>query len=292
VCSSDLSGHEVIETIDGAAAWDALQRTNAAQMAILDWMMPEMDGLEIVRRVRALKTPQPLYIIMLTAKSEKEDIIAGLNAGADDYLAKPFDAGELRARVEVGRRIIEMQSALIQNQAILTYQATHDPLTGILNRRAIIEQLQKELSRTERYGDALAVGMCDIDNFKLVNDKYGHQTGDDVLCALSQIFTDYIRKYDSAGRIGGEEFLLIASMRGGLDCASIYGRLCSLVAESKLKTRSGELSVTISIGVYCDTVGNTTDDILTTADKALYQAKEQGRNRVVYATMPTSADGI
>jgi two-component system cell cycle response regulator len=286
------SGHEVIETVDGAAAWGAMQRPNAAHMAILDWMMPEMDGLEVVRRVRAMKFPQPPYIIMLTAKSEKEDIIAGLNAGADDYLAKPFDAGELRARVEVGRRMIEMQAALIENQAILAYQATHDPLTGILNRRAIIEQLQKEISRAERYGDGLTVGMCDIDYFKLINDKYGHQTGDDVLCALSQIFSDYIRKYDSVGRIGGEEFLLIASMRGGDDCASIYGRLCSLVAESKLKTRSAELSVSISIGVYCNTVGNTTDDILAIADKALYQAKEQGRNRVVYATKPASADGI
>ncbi len=277
-------GYEVVETVNGAAAWDAMQRTDAAQLAILDWMMPEMDGLEVVRRIRALNSPQPPYIIMLTAKGDKADIVDGLNAGADDYLTKPFDAGELRARVEVGRRLIEMQAALAKSRDILAYQATHDPLTGIFNRRAILEHLHRELARAERYGDGLAVGMCDIDHFKQVNDKYGHQTGDDVLCAIAQMLTDYLRKYDSVGRIGGEEFLLVTSMRGGLDCVSIYDRLCSLVAGSEIKTRSGVLAVTLSIGAYCDISGSVVDDILAAADEALYQAKRQGRNRVVYAT--------
>lgn len=278
------SGHEVIEAVNGAAAWAAMQRSNSAQLAILDWMMPEMDGLEVVRRIRALKSPLPPYIIMLTARGDKTDIIAGLNAGADDYLTKPFDAGELRARVDVGRRLIEMQAALAESRDVLAYQATHDPLTGILNRRAIIDHLHKELARAERYGDGLAIGMCDIDHFKLVNDRHGHQTGDDVLCAIAKIFSGYIRKYDAVGRVGGEEFLLVTSMRGGLDCASIYDRLCAIIADSKLETRTGVLSITVSIGVYCDVAGNSVDDILAAADAALYQAKEQGRNRVVYAT--------
>jgi two-component system, cell cycle response regulator len=278
------SGHDVIEAVDGAAALAAMQQHDAAQLAILDWMMPEMDGLEVVRRIRALTSPLPPYIIMLTARGDKTDIIAGLNAGADDYLTKPFDAGELRARVDVGRRLVEMQAALAESRDVLAYQATHDPLTGILNRRAIIEHLKIELARAERYGDGLAVGMCDIDHFKLVNDEHGHQTGDDVLCALAQIFSDYVRKYDSVGRIGGEEFLLVTSMRGGQECSSIYDRLCSVIADSKLETRSGVLSVTVSIGVYCDIAGNSVDDILGTADAALYKAKELGRNRVVYAT--------
>ena len=106
------SGHDVVETADGAAAWEALRQPGAPPLAILDWMMPEMDGLEVLRRVRALQSPQPPYVIMLTAKSEKADIIAGLAAGANDYLAKPFDSGELRARVDVGSRLIEMQAAL------------------------------------------------------------------------------------------------------------------------------------------------------------------------------------
>lgn len=284
------SGHEVIEAVDGISALTAMRRPNAAQLAILDWMMPGMDGVEVVRRIRALHFPSPPYLIMLTAKGEKADIISGLNAGADDYLTKPFDAGELRARVEVGRRLVEMQSALAESRDVLAYQATHDPLTGILNRRAIIDHLSKELARAERYGDGLAVGMCDIDHFKLVNDEHGHQTGDDVLCAIAQIFNSYMRKYDSVGRIGGEEFLLVTSMRVELDCSSIYERLRSIIAESKLETRSGALSITVSIGVYCDVAGESLDDILGAADSALYQAKAQGRNRVVCAKRKTEGE--
>ena len=172
-------GHEV-RPLNGAEAWQALQQPDAPALVILDWMMPEMDGPEVVRRVRALRNDRPPYILMLTAKGEKADIIAGLDAGANDYLAKPFDPGELRARVEVGRRMVEMQAALIDSRENLAHQATHDPLTGMLNRRAILDRLHEELARAGRNGDLLAVGMCDIDHFKQVNDTYGHQTGDDV----------------------------------------------------------------------------------------------------------------
>ena len=182
-------GHEVMATVNGAEAWEALQQPDAPVLVILDWMMPEMDGPEVVRRVRALQTDRPPYIIMLTTKGDKADIIAGLDAGANDYLAKPFDPGELRARIEVGRRMVEMQDALIESREILTHQATHDPLTGLPNRRAILDRLREELARTRRHDDMLAVGMFDIDHFKQVNDTYGHQTGDDVLCGLAQILT-------------------------------------------------------------------------------------------------------
>jgi len=126
-------GHEVVETARGTDAWKILQNSDAPRLAVLDWMMPDMDGLEVVRQVRSLKTDRPPYLILLTARGEKSDIIVGLEAGADDYLAKPFDAGELRARVEVGRRMIEIQDALIQSREILAHQAAHDPLTGMLN---------------------------------------------------------------------------------------------------------------------------------------------------------------
>ena len=187
------SGHEVVETINGAEAWQALQRPDAPGLVILDWMMPEMDGPEVVCRVRALQNDRPPYIIMLTTRGEKADIIAGLDAGANDYLAKPFDLGELRARVEVGLRMVEMQDSLIKSRETMAYQATYDSLTGILNRRAILDQLHKELARTERLGGMLAVGMCDIDHFKDVNDTYGHQTGDEVLCGLVQILDNQLR---------------------------------------------------------------------------------------------------
>ena len=220
-------GHEVEATVNGAEAWQALQQPDAPALVILDWMMPEMDGPEVVRRVRALETDRPPYIMMLTTRGEKADIIAGLDAGANDYLAKPFDPGELRARVEVGRRMVEMQAALIASREALAHQATHDPLTGMLNRRAILERLRQELTRAGRNGDTWAVGMCDIDHFKQVNDTYGHQTGDEVLRGLARILNESLRPYDSVGRMGGEEFLVIAPIKASTDSACLFCRLCS-----------------------------------------------------------------
>lgn len=275
-------GHEAIATVDGADAWDVMQQPDAPRLAILDWMMPGMDGLEVCRRIRNLETEQPPYLIILTAKGEKTDIIAGLDAGANDYLAKPFDPGELCARIEVGRRMIEMQDALLQSREKLAYQATHDPLTGLLNRRAILDRLHEELSRAERHGDLLVVGMFDIDNFKQFNDTYGHQTGDDVLCGLAQLLSTSFREYDSVGRIGGEEFLVITPLKAKTDCSSIFNRICVLVTESKIPTRSGVLSVTVSIGVACASRENTVDEMLEKADAEMYRAKNEGRNCVAF----------
>ncbi len=274
-------GHEVTATVNGAEAWDVLQQPDAPALVILDWLMPEMDGPEVVRRVRALQTDRPPYLIMLTSKGEKADIIAGLDAGANDYLSKPFDPGELHARIAVGRRMVEMQDALIESRKILAHQATHDPLTGMLNRRAILDRLRKELARARRHGDVLAIGMFDIDHFKQVNDMYGHQTGDDVLCGLTQILKESIREYDSVGRMGGEEFLVITPMKAGTNWISAFGRLCAKIAESNITTRSGVLSITVSIGVAYAAAETTVDEILETADTAMYQAKNEGRNRVV-----------
>ena len=277
------SGHEVLETVNGMEALKAMRQPDAPRLAILDWMMPEMDGLEVVRQVRIMQVERSPYLIILTSRDEEENIIAGLDAGANDYLGKPFNPGELLARVEAGRRMIEMQDALVESRNTLAQQATHDPLTGILNRRGIFEHLQKELTRSGRHGDVLAVGMCDIDHFKQFNDTYGHQTGDDVLCALAQILREGVRDYDYVGRIGGEEFVVITPIKIGVDCASLFERLCRRVAASNIPTRSGMLSITISIGVACASLGKTTEEILADADTALYRAKELGRNRVVYA---------
>jgi diguanylate cyclase (GGDEF)-like protein len=273
-------GHEVVETTDGAAAWDKLRQPDAPLLIILDWMMPHIDGLELVRRVRAAETEQPPYILMLTTKKDKADIIAGLDAGANDYLTKPFDAGELRARVEVGRRMVELQRELVESRKILAHQSTHDPLTGVLNRRGVLERLREELSRAERYGDLLGIGMVDIDHFKQVNDTYGHQTGDDILGGLTVVLKESLREYDSVGRIGGEEFLLIAPLQSEKDCLPVFKHTCRKVAEKSIPSRSGALSVTISIGVVLAGGNDSVDEILAAADKALYRAKDKGRNQV------------
>ena len=274
-------GHVVTEAVNGVEALTKLQAPDAPHLVILDWMMPEMDGVEVLRRVRALETEYPPYLIMLTSKDGKADIVAGLDAGANDYLSKPFDAGELRARVEVGCRMVAMQAALIESRKALLYQATHDPMTGMLNRRAILEHLHKELVRVHRLGEALAIGMCDIDHFKQINDTYGHQTGDDVLRGLSLILNESLRPYDSVGRMGGEEFLVIAPMKTGTECTSLFDRLRLRVADHRIRTRSGDLSVTVSIGVVLAATASTVDAVLEASDVAMYQAKNGGRNCVV-----------
>ncbi len=277
-----MDGHEVLPVVDGAQALAALQQVNAPALAIVDWVMPKMDGPEVIRRVRALPTKRPPYIIMLTSKGDKADIIAGLDAGANDYLSKPFDRGELCARIKVGRRMIELQDALIESREIQAHLANHDALTGLPNRRAILDRLQEELGRAGRHGHVLSVSICDIDHFKQVNDEYGHQTGDDVLCGMAKLFLEAQRAYDAVGRLGGEEFLLINPMEKGQNWISSAQRLCAKIAQSKIPTRSGQLSVTVSIGAVCATADNTVDRVLEASDRALYRAKSQGRNQVAY----------
>ena len=276
-----IQGHEVIVAVDGAEAWAIMQQPDAPKLAIFDWVMPNLDGLQVCRLVRAMETEAPPYIIILTSKSEKVEIVAGLEAGADDYLGKPFDPGELRARVAVGLRMIGIQQALLDSREMMAHQATHDPLTGLMNRRAILDQLRKELSRASRTGDLLAVGMCDIDHFKKINDTYGHQAGDDVLYKFGEILSQSVRGYDAVGRLGGEEFLVIMQMKPGTQYQAVYANLCARVAASRMETRSGILSVTVSIGVACASRESTVDSLLEASDAAMYRAKQEGRNRVV-----------
>jgi diguanylate cyclase (GGDEF)-like protein len=206
-----------------------------------------------------------------------------LGAGANDYIAKPFDSEELQARVRVGQRMQELQSSLREARDALAHQATHDPLTGILNRRAILDRLSAELSRAKRENGKLSVGMCDIDHFKKINDTYGHQAGDEALIAFTRCIQGGLREYDCLGRYGGEEFLVIAPGAKGLNDKSLYERLCARVAETEIKTKSGPISITVSIGVARGTGQSTPDALIVASDEALYQAKTGGRNRVAYA---------
>src|SRR5664280_941167 len=174
------SGHDVVTVVDGDEAWEAMRQPDAPALAILDWMMPGLAGVEVCRLIRGRQSDQPPYLILLTSRGEKADIVAGLEAGADDYLAKPFDPGELRARVEVGRRMIDLQARLLETRDALSHEATHDPLTGALNRRAFGDALSRAISEERRHHRGLALGICDVDRFKAVNDTHGHQVGDAV----------------------------------------------------------------------------------------------------------------
>jgi len=264
------SGHDVVETADGTEAWEALQRVDAPRLVILDWVMPGMDGVEVCRKLRQLETDCPPYVIMLTGQADRKHVVEGLEAGADDYVAKPFERAELKARVDAGARIVSLQERLAN-------QATTDELTGLPNRRAGLEALGRELARSSREDLPLGVAILDVDHFKQVNDTHGHPAGDDVLRELAQRLNATLRPYDHLCRYGGEEFLLVSP--GATDSAP-WERLRAAVAGSPFPTRVGDLDVTVSIG---HTEGDGQSDpeaLIAAADRGLYRAKEAGRNRV------------
>ena len=277
-------GFDVVVVEDGAAAWSVLQRADAPRLILLDWNMPGMEGVEICRRLRDNNVPDPPYVILLTARGNKSDIVSGLEAGANDYVAKPYDNEELLARIRVGQRMLEMQSNLMEARDALAHQATHDFLTGVFNRRAVLERLGQEISRAKRVNGSLSVGMFDIDHFKNINDAHGHQAGDEALIAFTRRIQSGLREYDCVGRYGGEEFLVIAPGTIGKDDESLYERLRAKIAEAEITTNAGAISLTVSVGVAPGTGLSSVDALLATADAALYQAKAGGRNRVVYAT--------
>jgi diguanylate cyclase (GGDEF)-like protein len=276
-------GYEVIVAADGVEAWQALQHDNAPQLALLDWMMPGMDGVEICRRVRKRAAEPYTYILLVTAKGQKQDILEGLEAGADDYLTKPFDPQELRARLRVGRRILELQEQLIQAREELRAQATHDPLTGLWNRAAILETLQRELARAERQRTPVAIIMADVDHFKQINDAYGHLAGDAVLGEVSQRMRAAIRSYDAIGRYGGEEFLIVTSGCDVTIALKLAERVRSCVSREPINIAGGTFPATLSLGVAASSEAGDADQLVRAADAALYRAKNSGRNRVELA---------
>ncbi len=277
-------GFDPVVTEDGEAAWGVLQRPDAPRLLLLDWNMPGMDGLEICRRLGEISSGNPPYVILLTARGEKSDVVQGLEAGAADYVSKPYDNEELQARIRVGQRMLELQSHLVEARDALAHQATHDFLTGVFNRRAIRERLNQEILRVGREKESLSIGMLDIDHFKNINDTYGHQAGDEALLAFTRCIQDGLRKYDCVGRYGGEEFLVIAPGSIGMRSENLYERLRIRIAEAEIATNAGSIFLTISIGVAAGTSQSTVDTLIAAADTALYQAKAGGRNRVAYAT--------
>jgi two-component system cell cycle response regulator len=284
-------GCESIVVCDGEEAWARLQQPACPQLVILDWMMPGLSGPELCRRLRARPAAPYVYLLLLTARNRSEDVVEGLHAGADDYLVKPFNAEELRARVGVGFRILKLQNELLAARDALQFQATHDALTGLWNQTAILEILDRELQRGMRSGIPPGVVMCDLDHFKQVNDRYGHLLGDVVLREVAQRLVQSARAYDWAGRYGGEEFLLILTDCGAAQVRSRAEEICAEVARHPVPTPAGAIAVTISAGVAIGSAGGSAHrcEVLKNADAALYEAKRRGRNRVELAAEPEQA---
>jgi two-component system, cell cycle response regulator len=280
-------GYEVAVTRDGAEAWEVLQRADTPPMAILDWMMPSMDGVEVCRKVRQRGQEPYVYLLLLTTKGRKENIIEGLDAGADDYLTKPFDPHELQVRLRTGKRIVTLQAELIEAREALRVQATHDQLTGVWNRRAILEVLGNELARSRREGLPVAIAIADLDYFKRINDTYGHIAGDTALCEAAGRMRALLRPYDAIGRYGGEEFLMVLPGCTSRSAFILAERLRISMSQEPVKVPEGAIDVTSSLGVASsDTIASMdATTLIRAADSALYRAKAGGRNRVELATV-------
>jgi diguanylate cyclase (GGDEF)-like protein len=276
--------YTVISVDNGTDAWSALQEKNAPQMVIIDWMMPGMDGTELCRKLRGQQESRYRYILLITAKDQKQDVVSGLDAGADDYLTKPFDVDELRARVRAGSRILELQDALIRAHDKLQFEASHDPLTGLWNRGAILDFLQRESSRHRRTSDPLGLIMADLDHFKQINDTYGHLAGDVVLREVGKRMVRAVRGYDFVGRYGGEEFLIIVPGCGTSALKASAERIRRSVCETPIESDGASLHATVSLGLVSAILGAQEflglEPFIEAADEALYQAKRKGRNRV------------
>lgn len=275
-------GYEVVSATDGHEAWEKLQEEGAPKLAILDWMMPGIEGIEICRKLRKKEKndEQYTYVVLLTAKDSKESIIEGMDAGADDYIVKPFDQNEMRVRIRAGKRIVRLQSELVATQKDLLRLSRLDPLTGVLNRRAIFSQIEIECARAQRDNKQLSISLLDIDHFKEVNDTYGHMTGDVVLLECVRRINAVIRPYDSCGRFGGEEFLIVIPGAAEKEVLSIGERIRRAVNEPEICIDGSSVRVTVSQGIAIWDGKETIDDLLVRADKAMYIAKDKGRNCV------------
>lgn len=289
-------GHSVVLAETGDAALEMLTAGGAPRLAILDWDMPGKTGPEICRQLRN-QGGDYIYTILLTARDSHVEIADGLTGGADDFISKPAHMLELRARIHVGERIVAIHDELKHARERLQFEATHDALTGLWNRRAILKFMESELARCARNSSSCAVLMIDIDHFKNINDEYGHAAGDRVLAEVAMRSGEVVRPYDFLGRYGGEEFLALlpgADISGAQEVAERM----RLTAKSIRFDEHPPLEVSMSIGCAAYVRGHSSNELIQAADSALYSAKRNGRDRVEVAasvqnnrclTMPSAA---
>ena len=287
------AGYEVDAVADGT---DALEHMTQRYYPFLvtDWEMPEMDGIELCKAVRNLQLDGYVYALLLTARNAKEHIIAGLEAGADDYLVKPVHEPELIARLNTGRRILALEHSLRAANERNRILSVTDPLTGAFNRRYMMEQLPRELERCRRYGNPLSVIMCDVDHFKQVNDVKGHSAGDDVLQQFVARMQRSIRATsDWVARLGGEEFLIVLPETGFQGAMIVAEKIRAIMTSVPFVTREGDVVATSSFGVastelHGPDLAMKSETLIRAADQCLYTSKQSGRNRATGVEIPTA----
>jgi diguanylate cyclase (GGDEF)-like protein len=283
-------GFGVTIAVTGSAAWEILERPDSPKLLLLDWVLPDIEGIELCRRIRQAGTSDNyVYVILLTSNEGRQNMLDAMQAGADDYLVKPFDEMELKARLLVGERILNLQKELVSARESMRHAATHDNLTGLLNRGEILGMLERELERSRRERDPLGIILGDIDHFKSVNDTLGHLFGDEALREVGRRLRSQLRIYDGVGRYGGEEFLMILPNCDLENALLRANELREIVAHSPVVCSGEERLITMSMGVAVSTcVGKSEmEPLLNQADKGLYAAKENGRNRIEHHS-PTS----
>ncbi len=274
----EQSGHECIVAVDGDSAWQ-LYKEHSPEAVVTDLMMPGLNGLDLCRAIRAAEEDSYTYVILVTSHGSRKDVLAGMEAGADDYVTKPLDPFSLHIRLLAAHRITSLHADLARYRSALTEQARTDPLTKLHNRLKLAEDLGT-LDRD------YCLAMVDVDNFKSYNDIYGHQAGDAALIAIASTLAGEVRKSDGVYRFGGEEFLLVLRDQQADDARMVMERVRSAVQDLRIE-HSGDPDgvLTISAGISAFTDGHRagTEQLLREADLALYAAKASGRNRVSLA---------
>jgi two-component system, cell cycle response regulator len=289
----ERAGYQVSTAENGREAADQLCGLGGPKLALLDWEMPKLDGPGVCREVRKKKEHSYIYMVLLTSKEAKEDIVAGLESGADDYLVKPFDTAELKARLRTGLRILDLENRLVEAREEMRFKASHDALTTLWNRGVVMELMGQELSRSHRENGTTVIVLCDIDHFKSVNDSFGHLIGDEVLRETAKRLLASVRSYDFVGRYGGEEFLVVLNNCDPAFAMARAEEIRNTIAQHPVETSSGPVTVTMSLGLLLshEWGSRSVEELLHEADKALYSAKAAGRNCVQLAK-PKVACGV
>lgn len=277
-------GYEVVVASDGLEAARILRGPDPPKLAVLDWLMPGLDGLQLCQELRHREDESYTYVLLLTAKHTKKDVVQGLEAGADDYMTKPFEPQELKVRLRTGKRILFLLDELTSTREMLRDLAARDPLTKLWNHNSILDMLSAEIHRVERLQNSVGVVLVDLDHFKKINDTRGHLSGDHVLRDVAEAMSGTVRPYDSVGRFGGEEFLVVLPGCDEINATSHAERLRLAIERLIVKTRGVDIRITASLGVTVvgPDISVDVDAAVQAADAAMYAAKRAGRNRVEF----------